>query len=241
MSAFESFYSGKVTFELHGNLTISLFFFVGAGIVSVSINLILTDNTTMNISISLVFGDLTFDQRILQNNIHVFFFLNYTFRTDLQLYCISKDGNIDTMKSSSLSDYSLDDYVSFYLGCSFSFEEAMIKAGIPLQNVSEKRNVSMFITNIQCKPAGPFSCPMVVSMRPIPRGLVEKAVIVTAAYDAVHGAPIHVGDPSVIGIDDINNTDFGEPSDIGDLIPMFWACGVTSSLAVRSASKKCFC
>ena len=241
MSAFESFYSGKVTFELHGNLTISLFFFVGAGIVSVSINLILTDNTTMNISISLVFGDLTFDQRILQNNIHVFFFLNYTFRTDLQLYCISKDGNIDTMKSSSLSDYSLDDYVSFYLGCSFSFEEAMIKAGIPLQNVAEKRNVSMFITNIQCKPAGPFSCPMVVSMRPIPRGLVEKAVIVTAAYDAVHGAPIHVGDPSVIGIDDINNTDFGEPSDIGDLIPMFWACGVTSSLAVRSASKKCFC
>lgn len=241
MSAFESFYSGKVTFELHGNLTISLFFFVGAGFVSVSINLILTDNTTMNISISLVFGDLTFDQRILQNNIHVFFFLNYTFRTDLQLYCISKDGNIDTMKSSSLSDYSLDDYVSFYLGCSFSFEEAMIKAGIPLQNVSEKRNVSMFITNIQCKPAGPFSCPMVVSMRPIPRGLVEKAVIVTAAYDAVHGAPIHVGDPSVIGIDDINNTDFGDPSDIGDLIPMFWACGVTSSLAVRSASKKCFC
>ena len=145
------------------------------------------------------------------------------------------------MKSSSLSDYSLDDYVSFYLGCSFSFEEAMIKAGIPLQNVSEKRNVSMCITNIQCKPAGPFSCPMVVSMRPIPRGLVEKAVIVTAAYDAVHGAPIHVGDPSVIGIDDINNTDFGDPSDIGDLIPMFWACGVTSSLAVRSASKKCFC
>ena len=241
MSAFESFYSGKVTFELHGNLTISLFFFVGASIVSVSINLILTDNTTMNISISLVFGDLTFDQRILQNNIHVFFFLNYTFRTDLQLYCISKDGNIDTMKSSSLSDYSLDDYVSFYLGCSFSFEEAMIEAGIPLQNVAEKRNVSMFITNIQCKPAGPFSCPMVVSMRPIPRGLVEKAVIVTAAYDAVHGAPIHVGDPSVIGIDDINNTDFGDPSDIGDLIPMFWACGVTSSLAVRSASKKCFC
>lgn len=241
MSAFESFYSGKVTFEIHGNLTISLFFFVGAGFVSVSIKLILTDNTTMNISISLVFGDLTFDQRILQNNIHVFFFLNYTFRTDLQLYCISKDGNIDTMKSSSLSDYSLDDYVSFYLGCSFSFEEAMIKAGIPLQNVAEKRNVSMFITNIQCKPAGPFSCPMVVSMRPIPRGLVEKAVIVTAAYDAVHGAPIHVGDPSVIGIDDINNTDFGDPSDIGDLIPMFWACGVTSSLAVRSASKKCFC
>ena len=80
MSAFESFYSGKVTFELHGNLTISLFFFVGAGIVSVSINLILTDNTTMNISISLVFGDLPFDQRILQNNIHVCFFSKLHFQ-----------------------------------------------------------------------------------------------------------------------------------------------------------------
>lgn len=116
----------------------------------------------------------------------------------------------------------------------------MIKAGIPLQNVTEKRNVSMFTTNIQCEPIGPFSCPMVVSMRPIPRGLVEKAVVVTAAYDAVHGAPIHVGDPSVIGIDDIYNAGFGEPSVVGDLVPMFWACGVTSSLAVRSASKKSY-
>lgn len=132
----------------------------------------------------------------------------------------------------------MDDYVSFYIGCSFSFEDAMIAAGIALQNVTENRNVSMFTTNIQCVPAGPFASPMVVSMRPIPRDLVEKAVIVTAPYDAVHGSPIHIGDPSMIGIEDIYKTPFGEPSDVGDLIPMFWACGVTSSLAVRSASKK---
>ena len=134
----------------------------------------------------------------------------------------------------------MDDYVSFYIGCSFSFEEAMITAGIPLQNVTENRNVSMFTTNIQCVPVGPFANPMVVSMRPIPKDMVERALIITAAYDAVHGAPIHIGDPSVIGIEDIYATEFGEPSEIGDLIPMFWACGVTSSLAVRSASKKSF-
>lgn len=124
----------------------------------------------------------------------------------------------------------------FYIGCSFSFEEALTNAGIQLQNVVENRNVSMFLTNIQCVPVGPFASPMVVSMRPIPRYLVEKAVIITAAYDAVHGAPIHIGDPSVIGIDE-NDVDFGDPSDVGDLIPMFWACGVTSSVAVRTASK----
>ena len=152
------------------------------------------------------------------------------------MYCVSENGII-TKKLGNLSAYPMDDYVSFYLGCSFSFEEAMINAGIQLQNVTEKCNVSMFTTNIQCVPVGPFACPMVVSMRPIPKDLVEKAAVVTAAYDAVHGAPIHIGDPSVIGVDDIYRTDFGEPSDIGDLVPMFWACGVTSSLAVRSASR----
>ena len=131
----------------------------------------------------------------------------------------------------------MDDYVSFYIGCSFSFEEALADAGIQLQNVIKNRHVSMFITNIQCERIGPFATPMVVSMRPIPRDLVERAVITTAAYDAVHGAPIHIGDPSIVGVEDINNVDFGEPSDVGNLIPMFWACGVTSSLAVRSASK----
>ncbi|XP_078349540.1 uncharacterized protein LOC144634462 isoform X1 [Oculina patagonica] len=154
-------------------------------------------------------------------------------RTDLPKYCVSENGII-TKKTGDLMAYPLDDYVPFYIGCSFSFEEALTNAGIQLQNVVENRNVSMFLTNIQCVPVGPFASPMVVSMRPIPRDLVEKAVIITAAYDAVHGAPIHIGDPSVIGIDE-NHVDFGDPSDVGDLIPMFWACGVTSSVAVRTA------
>lgn len=155
-------------------------------------------------------------------------------RTDLPMYWVSEYGNV-TKKVGNLTSYPLEDFVSFYLGCSFSFEDALMKAGIELQHVVKKRNVSMFKTNISCLPVGPFDCPMVVSMRPIPRELVEKTVIVTAAYDAVHGAPIHIGDPSVIGIDDIDKTNFGESSDVADMIPVFWACGVTSSVAVRSA------
>ena len=147
------------------------------------------------------------------------------------------ENGIVTKKTGDLLAYPMEDYASFYIGCSFSFEEALTDAGIQLENVVKNRNVSMFITNIPLIPVGPFTTPMVVSMRPIPKDLVEKTVIITAAYDAVHGAPIHIGDPLVIGIEDIFATSFGDPSDIGDLIPVFWACGVTSSLAVRSASE----
>jgi len=163
-------------------------------------------------------------------------FLYHAYRTDLPKYCVSENG-IVTKKTGDLMAYPMDDYASFYIGCSFSFEEALTDAGIQLQNVVKNCNVSMFVTNIPSVPVGPFATPMVVSMQPIPKDLVEKTVIITAAYEAVHGAPIHIGDPSVIGIEDIYATNYGEPSDIGDLIPVFWACGMTSSLAVRSASE----
>ena len=113
----------------------------------------------------------------------------------------------------------------------------MLAAGIPLKHFSEKRCVSMFPTNIQCVPVGSFASPLVVSMRPVPKDLVEKVLIVSAPYDELHGAPVHIGDPSVIGIEDLYNSALGEPSDIGDLIPMFWACGRSTSTAVRTASK----
>lgn len=155
-------------------------------------------------------------------------------RTDLQFYCVSENGII-VKKTGNLNGYSMEGFVSFYLGCSFSFEQGLINSGIEVQNISRNCNVSMFTTNIHCVPVGPFSCPMVVSMRPIQKDQIEKAVVVTSAYDSVHGAPIHIGDPTVIGIHNVNRPEFGCPSDIGDLIPVFWACGVTSSLAVRSA------
>ena len=147
------------------------------------------------------------------------------------------ENGILTKKTKDLTAYPWDDFVSFYLGCTYSFEDAIVEAGIPVQHVQENRSVSMYKTNIPCIPVGPFSCDMVVSMRPIPRDLVEKVVVITAAYDFVHGAPIHIGDPSAIGIKDVARIDFGQPSDLGDLVPVFWACGVTSSLAVRSACK----
>jgi len=128
------------------------------------------------------------------------------------------------------------DLVSFLLGCSFSFENAMMNSGIELRHVQRGTNVSMYITNIQTTPAGVFSGPMVVSMRPIPHEKVVKAVQVTSRYPSVHGAPVHVGDPAAIGIRDIAKPDFGDVTEIRDSeVPVFWACGVTpQAVAMKS-------
>jgi len=120
------------------------------------------------------------------------------------------------------------DLVFFLLGCSFSFEEALIKAGIALRHVDQKRNVSMYRTNIPLEAAGPFHGEMVVSMRPIHRTRVAKACMITGRYPGVHGEPIHVGYPEMIGIHNIARPDYGDPVEIKpDEIPVFWACGVT--------------
>ena len=130
-----------------------------------------------------------------------------------------------------------DDLVSFLLGCSFSFESAMIRAGISIRHIDAGTNVPMYITDIQTTRAGVFSGPMVVSMRPIPRQKVVKAVQVTSRFPGVHGAPVHIGEPEAIGIRDITRPDLGDPVEIreGEL-PVFWACGVTPQ-AVAMNSK----
>ena len=126
--------------------------------------------------------------------------------------------------------------VSFLLGCSFSFENAMLAAGLPIRNMEENKNVSMYITNIQCRSAGPFSAPMVVSMRPMTPQQSVRAVQVTTRFHLTHGAPVHLGSPDKIGIKNINAPEFGDPVTIKpDEIPVFWACGVTSQLAATSA------
>jgi len=126
--------------------------------------------------------------------------------------------------------------VSFLLGCSFSFEAAMLAAGLPVRNMEEGKNVSMYITNRPCAPAGPFSCPMVVSMRPMTPEQAIRAVQVTTRFHLTHGAPVHIGSPETLGIKDLNRPEFGDPVTIrpGE-IPVFWACGVTSTLAALSA------
>lgn len=157
-------------------------------------------------------------------------------RSDVPKYRIYEHGEL-VNEVDDISDYWTDDLVSFLLGCSFSFEAALTEAGISQRHVERGTNVSMYITNMPTTPAGDFSGPMVVSMRPVPREKVVRAVQVTTRFPAVHGAPVHIGDPGAIGITDITRPDLGDPVEIrDDEVPVFWACGVTPQ-AVAMNSK----
>ena len=157
-------------------------------------------------------------------------------RFDIPKYRIYRHGEL-TDEVTDLKEYWRDDLVAFLLGCSFSFEGPMLDAGLEVRHITDNHNVPMYITNIQCKPAGVFSGPMVVSMRPMTPKNAIRATQVTSRMPSVHGAPIHFGDPEAIGIKDIMKPDFGDPSTIkpGE-IPVFWACGVTPQ-AVAMAVK----
>ena len=147
-------------------------------------------------------------------------------RTDLPRYRIYRSGEPEEVDD--VLALWREDLVSFLLGCSFSFEAALINAGIPLRHVEEGKNVSMYVTSVETTPAGAFSGPLVVSMRPIQRSQVVRAVQVTSRFPSVHGGPVHIGDPSAIGVRDIATPDFGEATEIREgEVPVFWACGVT--------------
>jgi len=156
-------------------------------------------------------------------------------RTDLPKYRIYEQGVL-LREVEEVKDFFREDMVSFLLGCSFSFESAMLAAGLPIRNIEEGKNVSMYITNRRCWPAGLFSSPLVVSMRPLTPQQAVRATQVTTRFHLTHGAPVHFGAPEEIGIKDLNRPDFGDPVTIrqGE-IPVFWACGVTSALAATSA------
>ncbi|WP_313291814.1 putative hydro-lyase [Faecalispora jeddahensis] len=153
---------------------------------------------------------------------------------DIPKYRVYRDGVMQG-EYEDVSSFWRDDLVSFLLGCSFSFEAPMIEEGIEVRHITENCNVLMYITNIPCRPAGIFSGPVVVSMRPIPHEKVVKAVTVTERMPQVHGTPIHIGDPEYIGIRDIHHPDFGDPVTIKEgEIPVFWACGVTPQAVVMN-------
>ena len=156
-------------------------------------------------------------------------------RTDIPKYRVWKDGHL-AAEPDNILEYWRDDLVAFLLGCSFSFEGALLEAGVPVRHIELGLNVPMYQTNIPCKPAGRLSGPMVVSMRPIPHALVPKAVLCTGRFPAVHGSPVHIGDPSAIGIADVNRPDFGQavPVHEGET-PVFWACGVTPQAALMAS------
>jgi uncharacterized protein YcsI (UPF0317 family) len=156
-------------------------------------------------------------------------------RTDLPRYRVWRDGElVDEPKE--VGSYWRDDLVSFVLGCSFSFEEALIEDGLEIRNVSCGVNVPMFRTSVPCASAGPFSGPLVVTMRPFKAADAIRAVQITSRFPAVHGAPVHLGRPDLIGIQDLGRPDYGDPVPVAeDEIPVFWACGVTPQAVIEAA------
>jgi uncharacterized protein YcsI (UPF0317 family) len=161
--------------------------------------------------------------------------LDVDIRTDAPRYNIYRNGMLADQVT-DIMDHWQDDFVGFVLGCSFSFEDALLKAGIPLRHHEMDVTCPMFATNLATRPVGPFSGGTVVSMRPMTPADALKAVEITSRFRAAHGAPVHLGDPAAIGIDDISKPDWGDAVDIRDgEIPVFWACGVTPQLVLQNA------
>jgi uncharacterized protein YcsI (UPF0317 family) len=156
-------------------------------------------------------------------------------RTDLPKYRVYRSGTLEA-EVTQITDQWQDDLVAFLLGCSYTFESALMLSGIPIRHIEEGCNVPMYTTNIQCAPAGRLQGPTVVSMRPIPCRQVMKAVEVTARFPKAHGTPMHIGDPTLIGIRDLGKPDYGDPVTVkhGE-VPVFWGCGVTPQAVVTEA------
>jgi uncharacterized protein YcsI (UPF0317 family) len=154
---------------------------------------------------------------------------------DLGGYHVYRDG-VMVADVDSLEELWTPNLVGFLLGCSFTFEAALMQAGVPVRNIELGSGVPMFRTNRACEAVGPFHGPLVVSMRPIPEGLVERAAATTARYPRAHGAPVHVGDPAALGIADLSRPDYGVPLPLypGE-VPVFWACGVTPQAVAQAA------
>lgn len=157
-------------------------------------------------------------------------------RTDIPKYRIYENGEL-VKEVTDITDYWTEDMVAFLIGCSFTFEHALLNNDIPVRHIEENCNVPMYKTNIPCTEAGIFHGSTVVSMRPIPQQDVVRAAQVTSRFPAVHGGPVHIGDPAAIGIQDLHSPDFGDAVSIKEgEVPVFWACGVTPQ-AVAMATK----
>ena len=156
-------------------------------------------------------------------------------RTDVPSYRVFRDGEL-TDELPDITGLWREDLVTFALGCSFSFEEALLADGLEVRNVSEGVNVPMYRTDMDCTAAGPFSGKMVVSMRPFRAADAIRAVQICTRFPSVHGAPVHLGDPGLIGIAELARPDYGDAVSMAeDEIPLFWACGVTPQVALEAA------
>jgi len=160
-------------------------------------------------------------------------------RTDLPRYRVWRDGALIEEPTDIVSHWR-SDLVAFVIGCSFSFEEALMADGLSIRHIERGCNVPMYRTSVPCEPAGPFAGPLVVSMRPFRPQDARRAADITARFPRVHGAPVQIGDPAGIGIADISKPDYGDAVDLApDEVPVFWACGVTPQ-SVILASRPAF-
>ena len=157
-------------------------------------------------------------------------------RTDLPGYYVHRAGQA-VERVSSLVPLWQPDFVAFALGCSFSFEQMLQQEGIPLRHLEERCNVPMYRTRLRNQPAGPFAGVQVVSMRPMSPAQAIRAIQITSRFPGIHGAPVHFGDPALIGIGDLQRPDYGDPVTLrpGE-VPVFWACGVTPQSALAEAA-----
>lgn len=153
-------------------------------------------------------------------------------RTDLPRYRVYRDGRL-TDEPTDLLDLWQANWVGFLLGCSFTFEDALLRAGLPVRHLEMGRNVPIYRTAIPCRPAGRFRGPLVVSMRPMTSEQAERAAAICAGFPQAHGAPVRIGEPESLGIADLQRPDFGDAVEIrpGE-VPVFWACGVTPQAVV---------
>jgi uncharacterized protein YcsI (UPF0317 family) len=156
-------------------------------------------------------------------------------RTDVPRYRIFECGEL-TDEPADITSHWQPDSVAFLIGCSFTFESALLQAGVPVRHIEASSNVPMYRTNIACRSAGVFHGPMVVSMRPMTPAQAIRAVEVCSRFPRAHGAPVHIGDPAAIGVRDLAGPDFGDPVEVrpGE-VPVFWACGVTPQAVVMHA------
>ena len=156
--------------------------------------------------------------------------------SDIPRYRIYRDGVWDGKEITDVTEYWKEGYVGFLIGCSFSFEEALMKEGIEVRHIAQGRNVPMYKVGIQTVKAGPFEGPMVCSMRPMTPENAQKAYDITVKMPNVHGAPVHMGPAEGVGVADVMKPDYGDAVDIYEgEIPVFWPCGVTPQAAVENA------
>lgn len=163
--------------------------------------------------------------------------LDADLRRDIPLYRVWRDGVLtDEVPDVTAAWAEYPDLVTFLIGCSFTFETPLQQAGIEVRHITQGRNVPMYLTNRDCRPAGRLHGNMVVSMRPIPADRVAEVAMISGRFPAVHGAPMHIGQPEALGIADLSQPDFGDAVQVRDgEVPVFWACGVTPQAAVMAS------